>query len=113
MFVDFRAVADFGRGQGGAVDAAICADLDVAADADRTQLRKLLMALVVKFKAESVGAEHATGVEDHAVPDGDFVVDDDAWIDPAIGADDGTASDGDACFDDSVVTDRTSSAMLA
>ena len=64
--VDLHAVADHRIAQRPAVDAGVGADLDVIAHHDPADLRKFLIRAVLEDKTESVGSDHAPGVQDAA-----------------------------------------------
>ena len=61
--VDLRPLADPGGLEGGAVDRAVRADLDVVADLDPAGLRDLDVPAVDHAVAEPVAAEHRPGVD--------------------------------------------------
>src|SRR5271165_3315014 len=93
--VKLRARANDGLLQRAAVDGAVGADLDVIANHQLTDLRKLLIAAVhfVANEAEAVGAEHRARMHHNAPSQCRAGIDDHARIKVAIVADRHTFAD--------------------
>ena len=91
----FTPRADAGFVEGSAVDGGVGADFDGVFDDETSLLRKLdvLAGGFVADVAESVGAEHGSGVDDDAVAELDAGIEDDARMDAAFAADDDAATD--------------------
>jgi hypothetical protein len=104
--VDLSAVGNFGGSHGGAVDACVGLDVDVAPDAHRAGLGNLLPGTVVVLgKAEAVRADNRAVFERDMVAESaafaddgmgvgkEVIADRDAGIDHDMGQDGGVAAD--------------------
>src|SRR5262249_29566490 len=85
--VELHAVRDFCHAQSYAVDAGVCADLDIVPDGDGANLRKLFVTFFRANESEAVRAKDAAGMQDHAVAYGDTIVNGDVSMQDAIAAD--------------------------
>ena len=70
--VDFRALADDGGAERGAVDGCVSADLHIVVDDDIADLQHLAMTALIQNVAVTVRTDHATGVNSDTVTDLDF-----------------------------------------
>jgi len=98
--VDLGAAADFGAAELGPVDADARADFHVIFDDHRADLRNLHVLLAVPAIPKPIAAQHAAGVDDHAVADGDALADDDVGEKFAAVADDHIVADDHAGVED-------------
>ncbi len=122
--VELRAVSDHGLFERRPVNAAIGAYFHIIADFDSSCLRELLIVIVFKSEAETVGADYHTGVQRDAIADGDIMRNCNPRIDSAVGSQ-GRAladrylgrnlsipADVYSCADDCVGADRDASIQL-
>ena len=84
--VEFRALSDHGLFERRPVNAAIGAYFHIIADFDSSCLRELLIVIVFKSEAETVGADYRTRVHRDAVADGDIMRNCNPRIDLAVGS---------------------------
>ena len=84
---EFGALADDRLAEGGAVDAAVGADLDVVADLHVADLRDLLPLLADRGVAQAVLADDRAGVDGHAVAQDHLFVDHDVGHEDDVVAD--------------------------
>src|SRR6266545_3768989 len=82
--VDLRAPADHRVAERPPIDGAVGPDFHVSVDPQAAHLGDFAMGRAVERIAESVGAQHGSGVHDHAVPDADAVPDDDPGVEPHL-----------------------------
>ncbi len=100
--VDFRSVADAGDSEGGAIDAGVGSDFYAITDLHSSDLRKLFVHAVGEDETESVGADHAAGMQNYVIADFDVAINGDARMERAVVADmhviadDGSGANGRA-----------------
>src|SRR6185436_9978899 len=85
--VQLRAAADSRASQRGAIDAGLSAQFDLVFNYHRADLGKLVMTLLIANIAETIGADHDSGMKNHAVSNGHVVVNHDVRMNHAIAAD--------------------------
>ena len=90
---DLDAILDEGVFQRSAIDATVGPDLDVVADAHRTQLLNLDPLPLMRRETESIGADGDPRVQNASVPQHAVLTDRDMRLQPAVGADFGPAFD--------------------
>ena len=82
--VEFRAPADARTAQRSAIHTGVRAQLDLVFDHYGADLREFMVALVVAHKAKPVRADHHAGMQNHSIPDGHVVIDDDVGMDDTV-----------------------------
>src|SRR5690606_29621418 len=105
LVVDFGSFTDAGRPVRAAVDGAAGADFHVVAQFDVRQLSGLYVSTVAKAVAESIGTDHAIGVQDHAVANDRVVIQHRSGIDGNIASDAAARHDVHARMDRAAGTD--------
>ena len=91
--VEFHTLADDGAAHCGAVDASVGADFHIVFDDNIADLRNLVVSVGGGCESESVGTNHASGMNGHAVAKLATLVDGHMGIDAAVVANDHAVAD--------------------
>src|SRR5580704_18132145 len=103
--VEFGPLPDHGLVDHGPVDRGVGFDFDVILNAHGAEVRNSLVPAVDRAVAETVGADYAAGVQDHAVADNDFVIEDGVGVHDDVVPQPAAAADHRAGMDVATITE--------